>query len=95
MKTTRKDSMPTDVATLQQHLMDIIATNRHVVRQNGQLIIEVNAVCGVLNHIMSVYRSEDGQELLDVLAHYAAMADAQAAIEKAKGVHRAPQSRVQ
>ena len=83
MKPRAKGSLPNTVPELQQHVMSLIATNRHIVQLNGQLVTEARALSSALGQILAVYRSEDGQALLKLLDEYAAMADAQIAMEAA------------
>ena len=83
MKPRAKGSLPNTVPELQQHVMSLIATNRHIVQLNGQLITETRVLASALEQILTVYRSEDGHALLSLLAEYTAMADAQMAMEAA------------
>lgn len=76
-------ALPSSVPELQQMIFDLIASNRHLVQQNGKLVTESNTLATALGQIITVYRSEDGQALLDMLAHYAAVADAHIALDKA------------
>ena len=57
MKPRANGSMPNTVPELQQHVMNLIATNRHIVQLNGQLITEARVLASALEQILTMYRS--------------------------------------
>ena len=75
--------LPTTLPELTTFAHNTIKANRHLAAQNGRLIIENEALTTALGEVMRLYKSEDGQALLDLIGRYCAAAEAQMATDKA------------
>ena len=88
MKSINQIELPNDIEKLKTIATNAMRANRDLAVQNGRLIIQLECCDQMLGKILTVYQSENGQALLDLLANYLAAANAQMAFEKAaKGAH--------
>jgi hypothetical protein len=88
MKPINQIELPNDIEKLKTIATNTMMANRHLAAQNGRLIIQVDCYEQMLGKILTVYQSEDGQALINLLAQYSASANAHMAFEKAaKGAH--------
>lgn len=88
MKPINKIELPNDIEKLKTIATNTMTANRQLAAQNGRLIIQVECYERTLGNILTVYQSEDGQALLNLLAQYSAAANAHMAFEKAaQGAH--------
>lgn len=83
MKAINPIDLPDDIEQLKTITKNTMTANRQLAAQNGRLIIQVESYEQMLGKILTVYQSEDGQALLDLLAQYLAAANAHMAVEKA------------